>query len=393
MKINKLLKTCLQRNKRLVIPTLGAFIRKKVDGVGEVLVFVPFLNKDDGVLCQAIKSWAGVEQEDAEQILLEYVATIKELLKEKNQYIIESIGVLKYDTNGIIYLTKEEPVEQVEVKAIPEPIVEPKVEPIPQVVVEKIVPPVVLEPVAVAPRVAVAPQYAAEEQREPFRANQYQTPASSVDYDTQYKAPVNNNNYESQFQAPISNFNYEKQYQDNGDSSYNQREETLVKPTSDYTPKSPGGAVSYYDKKPANDTRESSNSQSVRANNQEPAGRYFSSPQAPPAPPKPRYSNIYGDSSSSTKSEVPNPKREQVNPPQRRIGDVKRSSRKSQAAPSNKNKDVVLWIAIAAVVMTVIILIYGYTYGGEHVLNSEALIENISNSGNAVEQQQESISQ
>lgn len=105
--INKLLITCLQRNKRLIIPELGAFIRKNIEGVGVILVFVPFLKKDDGVLVSAFQSWAGVEVDEAQQILEEYVAQIKQSLDSRGQYIIEGIGVLKYDANGVIYLAKE----------------------------------------------------------------------------------------------------------------------------------------------------------------------------------------------------------------------------------------------------------------------------------------------
>ncbi len=104
--INKLLITCLQRNKRLIIPDLGAFIRKNIDGVGVILVFVPFLKKDDGVLLSAIESWAGIEADDAKEILKEYVSQIKNSLDTRGQYVIEGVGVLKYDANGVIYLAK-----------------------------------------------------------------------------------------------------------------------------------------------------------------------------------------------------------------------------------------------------------------------------------------------
>ncbi len=104
--INKLLISCLHRNKRIIIPTLGAFIRKSVDGVGVILVFVPFLNKDDGILRSALQAWAGVEREDAQIILDEYVESIRQSLKTRGQYIIEGVGVLKFDPNGVIYLAK-----------------------------------------------------------------------------------------------------------------------------------------------------------------------------------------------------------------------------------------------------------------------------------------------
>ena len=93
-----------------------------MDGVGIILVFVPFLNKDDGVLLSALQSWAGVEKEEAEVILKEYVEYIRKSLNERGQYIIEGVGVLKYDANRVIYLAKEsEAVQEEPVKTEPRP--------------------------------------------------------------------------------------------------------------------------------------------------------------------------------------------------------------------------------------------------------------------------------
>lgn len=135
--INKLLITCLQRNKRLIIPDLGAFIRKNIDGVGVILVFVPFLKKDDGVLLSAIESWAGIEAEDANEILKEYVSQIKNSLDTRGQYVIEGVGVLKYDANGVIYLAKPNeaaPVHQrvleKEGEKVEEPVAKPQPAPV-----------------------------------------------------------------------------------------------------------------------------------------------------------------------------------------------------------------------------------------------------------------------
>lgn len=104
--IDKLLITCLQRGKRLIIPDLGAFLKKEVEGVGTTLVFVPFLNKDDGTLVSAVQKWGGVDEEDAKEIVSQYVKHIKSSLDLRGQYIIEGLGVLKFDANGVIYLTK-----------------------------------------------------------------------------------------------------------------------------------------------------------------------------------------------------------------------------------------------------------------------------------------------
>lgn len=120
--IDKLLITCLQRGKRLIIPDLGAFLKKHVEGVGVTLVFVPFLNRDDGVLTGAVRQWAGVDEEDAKEIVSEYVRLIRHALDTRGKYIIEGLGVLKYDVNGVIYLTKGEPADRVKAQAPAAPV-------------------------------------------------------------------------------------------------------------------------------------------------------------------------------------------------------------------------------------------------------------------------------
>lgn len=154
--IDKLLITYLHRNKRIIIPSLGALLRKNVEGVGVILVFVQFLNKDDGILLKAIESWAGVEREDAEIILKEYVECIRLSLETRGQYIIEGIGVLKYDANHVIYLAKEEPKEAAPAVVAPAPAVEPTAP-----VVAPVAPAPVIEPTP-EPEVVAAPILAPE---------------------------------------------------------------------------------------------------------------------------------------------------------------------------------------------------------------------------------------
>ena len=442
--INKLLITYLQRNKRLVIPTLGAFIRKKVDGVGEVLVFVPFLNKDDGELCQAIKSWAGVNQQDAQQILDEYVVTIKSLLKERNQYIIESLGVLKYDTNGIIYLAKEESaivvntapvVAEVPAPIAPAPVVAAVAAPVvtipiaapdaapivvtpptvaPVIVVEPVAPaPIVIAPapvepvsvVAAMPEVAPVPEQqvlvAPEVNRivedaplidtssRPFDASQYQV--------TSQESPYRHLQQDSQAEQS-SPYRHLQQEDQGGYTELS--EDNVIKPTSDYTPKSQQGAVSYYDhrssleKSPENSVRAAptipvapvevaapQTAPRERVVAQDTTPHYFAPPtpvdlQAPVSQPKARYSSIYDD------SDLQAPKRDK-GVASRRSGEPQRKRRARGSVAPQKSNNVILWVAIAAVIMTIGILVYGSKYGGEQVIDQEDMINQINHTEQA----------
>lgn len=99
--INKIIAEYLQTNKRLVVPHFGAFIRKENS---EVIVFVPFLKKDDGVLQQLLVSEYGMDSADAQAVIDEYIAEIKESIAARGAYVIEGVGRLMTDSNGICYL-------------------------------------------------------------------------------------------------------------------------------------------------------------------------------------------------------------------------------------------------------------------------------------------------
>lgn len=99
--INKIIAEYLRTNKRLVVPHFGAFIRKENS---EAIVFVPFLKKDDGVLQQLLVSEYGMDSADAQAVIDEYIAEIKESIAARGAYVIEGVGRLMTDSNGIYYL-------------------------------------------------------------------------------------------------------------------------------------------------------------------------------------------------------------------------------------------------------------------------------------------------
>ena len=99
--INKNIAEYLRTNKRLVVPHFGAFIRKENS---EAIVFVPFLKKDDGVLQQLLVSEYGMDSADAQAVIDEYIAEIKESIAARGAYVIEGVGRLMTDSNGICYL-------------------------------------------------------------------------------------------------------------------------------------------------------------------------------------------------------------------------------------------------------------------------------------------------
>ncbi len=71
--IETLITDYLQHNRRLVIPGLGAYLKKES---GET-VFVPFVNKDDGVLRGLVCERYGVSSTEADEIIAQYIDNVQ----------------------------------------------------------------------------------------------------------------------------------------------------------------------------------------------------------------------------------------------------------------------------------------------------------------------------
>ncbi len=98
--IDRIIAEYMGANRRLVIPNLGAFIRKDPGNI----VFIPFLKKDDGVLQGLISESLALSAQEAEGMISEYVSGISARLSPPSGYVIEGLGRLKNDVNGIAYL-------------------------------------------------------------------------------------------------------------------------------------------------------------------------------------------------------------------------------------------------------------------------------------------------
>ena len=103
--VNKIIVDSLKAGKRIVIPQFGAFLHKDTDGG---IVFVPFLKKDDGVLAGLLSSNYGLSSEEAYGIIAEYVSQVKKSVTERGCFVVEGIGQLKIDSNGVCYLETDQ---------------------------------------------------------------------------------------------------------------------------------------------------------------------------------------------------------------------------------------------------------------------------------------------
>lgn len=103
---NELLIQLLGTHNRLIIPLLGAFLKKDLSG-NMTIVFTPFLKKDDGVLTKAISEYFSTSDEESEAMISEFVAQINHALENNAGYELSGIGTLKRDVNGAVTLINE----------------------------------------------------------------------------------------------------------------------------------------------------------------------------------------------------------------------------------------------------------------------------------------------
>ncbi len=99
--IKNLITLYLKDNKRIILPEFGALIKK---GDDNSIVFIQFLNQDDGVLSNLLCTTYGIETSEAQMIIKNHIELIKTTLADKGEFLIDEIGMLKYDYNGVLYL-------------------------------------------------------------------------------------------------------------------------------------------------------------------------------------------------------------------------------------------------------------------------------------------------
>ena len=90
----------LAQNKRLVVPEFGAFIKKDT---GEV-VFVEFLKKDDQVLITLLQNEYSLAEAEARGMIEDFILTVKRTVGETGRYVIERLGTMRTDANGLYEL-------------------------------------------------------------------------------------------------------------------------------------------------------------------------------------------------------------------------------------------------------------------------------------------------
>lgn len=92
----------LKNNRRLVVPALGAFIRKDADGA---ILFVEIFQQDDGVLKGLLAEHYALSTEEATQAIEAFNANVKRRAPQPEGFIVEGIGRLRINANGVCELS------------------------------------------------------------------------------------------------------------------------------------------------------------------------------------------------------------------------------------------------------------------------------------------------
>ena len=148
VKISAIIEAYLQRENRLIIPSVGTLLKRKESGE---IVFVEMLKKNDGKLVGLVAEQFGVAADEAEAIVEGYSEEIGRQIATSRKFIIDGVGVLLVGANGALDFAFN-PFSH----TIPAPESEPK-----SVVAEP------KAPVAEAPKAPVAEQVKAPAVEEP----------------------------------------------------------------------------------------------------------------------------------------------------------------------------------------------------------------------------------
>lgn len=96
--IEQIISDYMAHNRRLVIPTLGAFLKKEGEGK---LVFVEFLKSNDGVLAGLVQKDMSLSVAEAKTVIEQYVLRIKQQIASKGEFVIDHLGIMRVDANNL----------------------------------------------------------------------------------------------------------------------------------------------------------------------------------------------------------------------------------------------------------------------------------------------------
>lgn len=97
MNIDKIIAACLDEGRRrIIVPGFGAFIRRS----GGEVAFVDILNTDDGVLAAEVQRREGVTGDEARTTVDKYAFHLKTELLYNKTVVVEGVGIIRMTSDG-----------------------------------------------------------------------------------------------------------------------------------------------------------------------------------------------------------------------------------------------------------------------------------------------------
>ncbi|MDR1553561.1 MAG: SPOR domain-containing protein [Prevotellaceae bacterium] len=136
------LKSLVLENRRLIIPSIGAFLVKETEDPQKRIIFSSFLKYDDGLLTKLLCKQENISEEQAKQIVDNFVRDVLNVINNGNNFFIPNFGYFTKSSQGVIDFVIENIDDKIQTGVTEEKKEEPEIPPY----VPPYVPPVVETP-------------------------------------------------------------------------------------------------------------------------------------------------------------------------------------------------------------------------------------------------------
>ena len=112
----------LQAHSRVIIPELGAFLRKdKTDTSEGTLIFSPFLRFNDGLIEEFLTEKEKISKSQASKMVQDFVHKVKDATEKQQTFAVKKMGTFYSDARGTIQFTFVDGAAAIPIKTEPPP--------------------------------------------------------------------------------------------------------------------------------------------------------------------------------------------------------------------------------------------------------------------------------
>ncbi|MDR2653435.1 MAG: SPOR domain-containing protein [Prevotellaceae bacterium] len=126
------LKSLVLKNRRLIIPTIGAFLLRETEDPQKRVIFSSFLKYDDGLLTKLLCEHENISEGEAKQIVDNFVRDVLDVINSDNNFYVPNFGYFTKNSQGVIDFVIENIDENIQTANVTEeePEIPPYVPPV-----------------------------------------------------------------------------------------------------------------------------------------------------------------------------------------------------------------------------------------------------------------------